>query len=79
MGQWTVGGPDELEGVLDEVAEEVGTSCEVELAEYLAHYGYVVEAHVDDVEAWSVTLAPDVRRLLQLFRPHPQIRPSGLL
>lgn len=56
VGQWTLGDPDELEGVLDDVAAEVGTSCNVQLAEYLAHYGYVVEAHVDDVEAWSVTL-----------------------
>lgn len=55
VGQWTVGSAEELEAVLTEVADEVGTGCAVQLAEYLAHYGYVVEAHVDDIEAWSVT------------------------
>ncbi|MDL5160529.1 DUF3182 family protein [Actinomycetospora termitidis] len=56
VGQWTIRDAGNLESVLAEVAEDIGTSCDVELTEYLAHYGYVVEADIDDVEAWSVTL-----------------------
>jgi hypothetical protein len=56
VGQWTVSTVEEIEPTLAAVASDVGAGDEAGLAEYLAEHGYVVEAQVEDVEAWSVTL-----------------------
>jgi uncharacterized protein DUF3182 len=61
VGQTTIGAVEEIDPALDAIAAGVRADCGTDLADYLATYGYVVEAEVEDVEAWSVTLtrAPD--------------------
>lgn len=56
VGQSTIGTVGEIAPTLDAIASDVTASHAVDLAGYLARYGYVVEAEIDDVEAWSVTL-----------------------
>ena len=61
VGQTTVGASEEIDPALESLASGIHADRGTDLADYLARYGYVVEAEVEDVEAWSVTLtrAPD--------------------
>ncbi|MEJ2864364.1 DUF3182 family protein [Actinomycetospora flava] len=56
VGQWSLRSTDEIESVLASVAADARASRDLELNDYLAHFGFVVEAEVEDVEAWSVTV-----------------------
>jgi hypothetical protein len=56
VGQSSVHGLDEIDRELEAVAARVREGCGADLADYLATHGYVVEAEIADVEAYSVTV-----------------------
>jgi hypothetical protein len=56
VGQWSVRSVDEIDAALAAVAADMGAGDQAELDGHLAEHGYVVEAEVEDVEAWSITV-----------------------